>query len=64
MLTGYYQKKKNKERISKKTRKRYQSFSEEEIDKKRHYFCDRYKIFLKKKKKRSINKVVNDIKIF
>ena len=35
MLTVYYQK--NKERLSKKARERYQKFSEEEKDKKRQY---------------------------
>ena len=43
MLTGYYQK--NKEKLSKKARERYQNLSEEE-------------------KKRSLNMVVDNIKIF
>ena len=43
MLTGYYQK--NKEKNSKKARERYQNLSEEE-------------------KERSINMIVNHIKIF
>ena len=35
LLTEYYQK--NKERLSKKARERYQNFSEEEKDKKPQY---------------------------
>ena len=40
MLTKYYQK--DKERLSKKSRERYQNLSEEEKDKKRQYTRERY----------------------
>ena len=58
MLTGYYQK--NKEMLSKKAFERYQNLSEEEKDKRGQYAHEQYR----KKKKRSVNMVVNDIKIF
>ena len=41
MLTRYYQK--NKERLSKKAREKYQNLSEEEKDKKRQYVHERYR---------------------
>ena len=41
MLTGYYQK--NKEKLSNKARERYQNLSEEEKDKKRQYARERYR---------------------
>ena len=43
MLTGYYQK--NKEKLSKKVRERYQNLSEEEKEKKRQYGRERYIYF-------------------
>ena len=42
MLTGYHQKK-NKEKLSKKARERYQNLSEEEKDKKHQYAHERYR---------------------
>ena len=42
MLTGYY-KKKNKEKLSKKARERYQNLSEEEKDKRHQYACEQYR---------------------
>ena len=59
MFTGYFEK--NKERLSKKARGRYQNLSEEE---KGRILVSDIELFLKKKKKRSINMVVNHIKIF
>ena len=41
MLTGYYQK--NKERLSKKVRERYQNLPEEEKDKRHQYAPDQYR---------------------
>ena len=38
MLTGYYQK--NKERLSKKARERYENLSEEKKPKKHQYTCE------------------------
>ena len=38
MLTGYYQK--NKERLSKKARERYENLSEEKKTKKHQYTCE------------------------
>ena len=59
MFTGYFEK--NKKRLSKKARGRYQNLSEEE---KGRILVSDIELFLKKKKKRSINMVVNHIKIF
>ena len=41
LSAGYY--KKNKEKIHKKSRKRYQNLTEEEKNKKQEYGCERYK---------------------
>ena len=41
MLTGYYQK--NKERLSKKTFEKYQNLSEEEKDKRGQYTHEQYR---------------------
>ena len=64
MRTNYY--KKNKERLSKKARERYQNLSEEEKDKKHQYAHEQYRNFSEKEeeKKGSVNMVVNDITIF
>ena len=53
--------KKNKEKLLKEARESYQNLSKERKDKKQ--MCD-IEIFLKKKKTKGINMVVNDIKIF
>ena len=44
MLTGYYQK--NKERLSRKARERYQNLSAKEKEKKCQYGCQPYKNLL------------------
>ena len=49
MLTGHYQKK-NKEKLSKKARERYQNLSEKEKEKKRQYGRERYKFFFEDEK--------------
>ena len=41
MTNNYY--KKNKEKLQKETRERYQNLSEEEKDKKCQYTCERYR---------------------
>ena len=51
-ITGYYPK--NKERLWKKARERYQNVSEEEKEKKRQYCCERYKNLLEDKIQRSV----------
>ena len=50
--TKYYQK--NKERLQKKTRERYQNLSKEEKDKEWQYCCQRYKNLSKDKKQRMV----------
>ena len=57
---------KNKERLSKKAHERYQSLSGEgeEKGKSVNTLVSDIEIFLQKKKKRSVNMVVNDTKIF
>ena len=60
MLAEYCQK--SKEKLSKKTLERYQNLSEEE-KKSANLLASNIKIFLIKKKKKSVNPVVNDIKI-
>ena len=62
MLTGYY--KKNKERLSKKICESYQNLSEEEKTKSVNILMSDKKIFLKKKRRRSVNMVVTNIKFF
>ena len=64
MLTRFYKQNKNKEKLSKKVRERYQNLSEEEKTKSANMLVSDTEIFLKKKKKRSNNMVVNNIKIF
>ena len=49
MLTGYY--KKNKEKLSKKARERYQNVSEEEKDKKSQYAREPYRNLSEEKKR-------------
>ena len=61
MLTGYYQK--NKERLSKNACERHQNLSKEKKTKGTNMLVSDIEIFLKKKKK-SVNMVVNDLKIF
>ena len=61
MLNNYYEK--HKENLQKEACERYQYLSEEEKDKK-HMLVSDLEIFLKKRKKRSINMVVNNIKNF
>ena len=51
---------KNQERISKKACERYQNLSEEEKEKSTNIFVGDIDIFLKKKKKRSVNRVVKN----
>ena len=63
MLTGYYQKKK-KERLPKKTRERYVNLSEEKKRQKTQYAPERCRNLSGEERKRSIDMVVNDIKIF
>ena len=53
--------KKIKERLSKRARERYQNLSGEEKTKSTNMFVSDIEIFLKKKKKRSVNMVVSDI---
>ena len=55
---------KNKERLPKKARGRYQNLPEEEKYKKHQYAREQYWNVSVKKKKRSGNMVVNDMKIF
>ena len=50
MLTGYYQK--NKERLSKKARERYQNLYEEKKTKSTNMLVSKIELFLKKKKKK------------
>ena len=54
MLTGYYQK--NKERLSKKARERYQNLSEEQNSKSTNILVSDIEICLKKKEK-SVNMI-------
>ena len=56
--------KKNKEKIRKEARKRYQNLSEEEKKKRDNMLVSDTENFLNKKKERSVNMVVNDIRIF
>ena len=51
---------KNQERISKKACERYQNLSEEEKEKSTNIFVGDIDIFLKKKKKGSVNRVVKN----
>ena len=51
---------KNQERISKKACERYQNLSEEEKGKSTNIFVGDIDIFLKKKKKGSVNRVVKN----
>ena len=51
---------KNQERISKKACERYQNLSEEEKEKSTNIFVGDIVIFLKKKKKGSVNRVVKN----
>ena len=66
MLTGYYKKNQNKERLEKKARERYQDLSEEEKLKSIDTFVNDTEIFLKKgkAKTKSANMIGNIIKIF
>ena len=57
MTNNYY--KKNKENLQKEARERYQNLSEE-----KDMLVSDIEIFLKKKKKRSANIVMNDIRVF
>ena len=68
MLTGYYQK--TKERLSKKACERYQNLSEQEKEKKSQYACERYRNLSEeeKEKKRQYvleqyKKILDDIKL-
>ena len=61
MLTGYYQK--NKEKLQKKLVKGTKIFLKKKKTKSANMLVSNIEIFLKKKK-RSINMVVNDIKNF
>ena len=51
MSTGYYQKKKAKEKLSKKARERYQNISEEKKTKSANMLVSDLEIYLKKKLK-------------
>ena len=51
MVNKYYQR--NKEKLQKEARERYQNLSEEEKEKKRQYHRIELRIFLKKKNKKS-----------
>ena len=64
MRTIYYQN--NKERLLTKAHERYQSFSEEEKDKKRQYAHEQYRNLSEKEKEKkgSVNMVLKDITIF
>ena len=62
MINNYY--KENKEKLQKEAREKYKNSTEVAKDKKRQYDCDRYRNFLKKKTKRRVNMVENDIIIF
>ena len=57
MTNNYY--KNNKENLQKEARERYQNLSEE-----KDMLVSDIEIFLKKKKKRSANIVMNDIRVF
>ena len=57
MTNNYY--KKNKENLQKEARERYQNLSEE-----KDMLVSDIEIFLKKKKKRSANIVMNDTRVF
>ena len=57
MTNDYYQK--NKEKLRKEARERYQNLSEGE-----NMLVSDIEIFLKQKKERSVNMVVNDTKVF
>ena len=48
----YYQK--NKERLQKKARKRYQNISKEENEKKQQYGCERYKKLSEDEKQKQV----------
>ena len=61
MTTNYYQK--DKEKIRKEARERYPKLSEEEKKDEKSSEKD-IKIFLKKKKKKSISIIMNIIRIF
>ena len=56
--------KKNKEKLLKEARESYQNLSKERKNKKQKILMCDIEIFLKKKKTKGINMVVNDIKIF
>ena len=57
MLTGYYQK--NKEKLSKKVRERYQNLFEEEKEKNGKYGCEQYKNLLGDEKQRLVQCIKN-----
>ena len=62
MLTGYYQK--SKEKLSKKALEKYQNLSQEEKDIKRQYACERYSNLFEKGNERSTDMVANYMKHF
>ena len=55
VLTGYYQK--NKERLSKKARERYQNLSKEEKEKKHQYGRERYKNLLENEYRQNFSRM-------
>ena len=63
MTNNYYQKK-NKENLQKEVCERYQNLSEEEKTESTNMLVSDIETFLKKKKKRGVNMVVADIRIF
>ena len=62
MTNDYYQK--NKEKLRKEARERYQNLSEGEKDKKRQYARERYRNLSEAEKGKRVNMVVNDTKVF
>ena len=63
MINNYY--KKNKVKLSKRAREKYQNLSEEKKGKRRQDARERYRNFSEEEKeKKSVSMVVNDLKIF
>ena len=56
MSTGYQ---KNKERLSKKARERYQSLFDKEKEKKHQYGCEQHKDLVEDKKQRLVEYIKN-----
>ena len=63
-MTNNYYKKKNKEKLQKEAREWYQNLSEKGKTKRDSMHVSDIEIFLKQKKKRSVNMVMDDMRIF